>query len=646
MTQEIYITVDTSFTTLSNGFMVYSLDLGNGKKTEYWKQEKPHAPYLTMMAIGKFATVKDTWKDLEINYMVEPEYEPYAKNIFGNTPEMLTYFSELLNYEYPWDKYAQVVVRDYVSGAMENTSASIFMEALQVDDRELLDNNWDGIIAHELFHHWFGDLVTCESWSNLPLNESFANYSEYLWDEHKYGVDEADMNAIGEMDQYFREAQRKREPLIRYHYADKEDMFDSHSYAKGGRILHMLRNYVGDDAFFKSLSLYLHQNEYKTVEIHNLRLAFEEVTGEDLNWFFNQWFLNLGHPELIVEHSYDSTNQKIIVKVEQIQDTTYTPIYKLPTSIVFWVDGKKQHKNVLITERNHTFTFNSIKKPEALLFDGDQVLLAIIKHQKTEKEYINQYKLAHNYFTKFRALSYLGLPFDNTELGMSDNVCEVFLAATKDKAWGIRDLALQNLQNYKGTTHNDALYFRLKEMAMTEEKPVVRAEAIYMLAENYANKSAHEFEENIAHRSYSVSAEALNGYLKSEGTSKDMYLKQFIDSDKRAYISVISGYLAENPKKENLSWYDKKLADRSDISYDFLMNYASFLQNLDDTEIINSGIDQIKSIALDDNLQFWIKLGAFQSLLTFENNEKAENAMTEIKENEKNERLKQFYNYF
>lgn len=646
MTQEIYITTDTSFTTLSNGHLVYSVEIENGLKTDYWKQNQPHAPYLTMMAIGKFATVQDEWKDIEVNYLVEPEYEEFADDIFGNTPEMLTYFSELLDYEYPWDKYSQVVVRDYVSGAMENTSATIMMEALQVDDRELIDQHWDGIIAHELFHHWFGDLVTCESWSNLPLNESFANYSEYLWDEHKYGIDEADMNAIGEMDQYFREAQSIREPLIRYRYDDKEDMFDSHSYAKGGRILHMLRTYIDDEAFFKSLSLYLHQNEFKTAEIHNLRLAFEEITGEDLNWFFDQWFLNLGHPELIVKHSYDSINQQITVKVEQIQDTLYMPTYKLPTSIVYWVNGKKQTQNIMIDEREEIFTFNSMKKPEAVLFDGEQVLLAMVRHQKTQEEYIKQYELADKYFTKFRALNYLALPFKRAEKSMSDDICEVFLKATKDKAWGIRDLALQNLQTYEGEKHNDALYNRLKEMAFTEEKSTVRAEALYMLSEKYANKSTQAFEENIKHRSYSVSAEALNGYLKSGGGSKDLYLDEYINSDKQPYISVISDYLANNPKKENLMWFENRLEPGNEIGYDFLMNYASFLQNIEDVEIETKGIENIKNIALREDLPFWSKLGAFQALMTFEKNKVADAAMTEIKEKETNERLKQFYMYF
>ena len=193
-TEEIYITIENNFTTISNGLLIYSKDNGDGTKTDYWKQDKPHAPYLFMMTIGEFAEIKDTWRGKEVNYYVEEKYAPYARGVFGITPELLTFFSEKLGYEYPLDKYYQLAVRDYVSGAMENTSAAIFLEEIQLTDREQLDENWDYIIAHELFHHWFGDLVTCESWSNLALNESFANYSEYLWFEYKYGRDRASSN--------------------------------------------------------------------------------------------------------------------------------------------------------------------------------------------------------------------------------------------------------------------------------------------------------------------------------------------------------------------------------------------------------------------------------------------------------------------
>ena len=253
-TQEIFITTDTSFITLSNGKRIESKNNGDGTRTDHWKQEKPHAPYLFMMAVGKFSIVKDKWQNKPVYYYVEPAYEKYAKSIFGNTPEMMTFFSDLLQYPYPWVKYHQIVVRDYVSGAMENTSASLFMEELQADNRSLIDRNWDDFIAHELFHQWFGDLVTCESWANLPLNESFATYAEYLWFEHKYGKNVAEIKRQKEIESYLYEAQVKQKDLIRYNYTSKEAMFDNHSYAKGSTILHLLRNYVGDEAFLNRLT--------------------------------------------------------------------------------------------------------------------------------------------------------------------------------------------------------------------------------------------------------------------------------------------------------------------------------------------------------------------------------------------------------
>ena len=185
MTQEIKITVGSRYVTLSNGLLLSSKPNGDGTRTDYWKQTLPHAPYLAMMAIGEFAVVKDKWKGIDVDYYVEPAYEPHAKAIFGETPAMLDYYSDVLKLPYAWEKYSQVVVRDYVSGDMENTTATIHGEFLHRTDRELLDGDNERIIAHELFHHWFGDLVTCESWSNLPLNESFATYGEYMWLEHR-----------------------------------------------------------------------------------------------------------------------------------------------------------------------------------------------------------------------------------------------------------------------------------------------------------------------------------------------------------------------------------------------------------------------------------------------------------------------------
>jgi aminopeptidase N len=281
--------------------------------------------------------VKDSWNGKEVSYYVEPKYKDVASKIFGNTPEMIDFYSKTLGVQYPWPKYAQVIVRDYVSGAMENTSATIHGEFVQRNERQLIDESHQDIIAHELFHQWFGDLVTCESWSNLPLNESFATYGEYLWNDYKYGKLYADVKLYRQAKGYFGESKRKNVNMIRHYYDDKEDMFDAHSYNKGGAILHMLRAQVGDEAFFASLQKYLTKKAFGTAEIHDLRLAFEEVTGRDMNKFFNQWFLQSGHPVLDIKYSSDEDS--VYVDITQKHNADLGQVYNLPMKInVFYGD--------------------------------------------------------------------------------------------------------------------------------------------------------------------------------------------------------------------------------------------------------------------------------------------------------------------
>ncbi|HRF24258.1 MAG TPA: M1 family metallopeptidase, partial [Chitinophagaceae bacterium] len=316
-TEEILMTVPAKYITLSNGKLVSQKKNADGTRTDYWKMDLPHAPYLFFMGVGDFAKVTDKWKGKEVSYYVDKEYAPVARKIFGLTPEMISYFSKITGVEYPWVKYSQMTAHDYVSGAMENTTATLHSDAAQQDARELVDGNaWESTIAHELFHQWFGDYVTTESWSNITVNESFANYSETLWNEYKYGKDAGDEQNYTDMQGYLFSNSNKKD-LVRFYYSDKEDVFDAVSYNKGGRILHMLRNYVGDAAFFKALNLYLTTNKFKSAEAQQLRLAFEEVTGRDLNWFWNQWYYGSGQPALDIKYGYDAATKNASVIVNQ-----------------------------------------------------------------------------------------------------------------------------------------------------------------------------------------------------------------------------------------------------------------------------------------------------------------------------------------
>jgi len=477
-TQEIYITVEDKYVTLSNGDLVSSKLNKDGTRTDYWKQDLPHAPYLFMMAIGEYSIVKDSYtkKDgskIEVNYYVEPEHKEDARGIFGETPNMIGYFSELLDLEYPWDKYNQVVVRDYVSGAMENTGAVIFGEYVYKDKEDLLDGNDQSTIAHELFHHWFGDLVTCESWANLPLNESFANYSQYLWDEYRYGMDEADYQAEMEADGYFQSASYQGyHDLIWFDHFDKEDMFDGHSYNKGGRILHMLRSYLGDEAFFKGLNNYLTTNKYKAAEFHHLRLAFEEVSGEDLNWFFNQWFLGKGH--LILFTDYEVTDdQTILFKVKQRQNIEDFPIYKIPTQVLIWSGDEVVVHDIVIDELEQEFELSYSGEIKNIQIDPKQDLLAKIYEEKSADQFRHQFYNSKAYKSRMVGLRRASKSNTlETQNLLSD--------ALDDPFWNIR-IEAASIAYQLGCSNNDDIANKMLNLAKNDSISKVRAEMIQML---------------------------------------------------------------------------------------------------------------------------------------------------------------------
>ncbi|NBP04612.1 MAG: M1 family peptidase [Bacteroidetes bacterium] len=380
MTQRICMTIPDSMVSLSNGLKISIQKNNSGTRTDCWEQKLPHAPYLAMMAIGDWAEIQDKWRDKPVTYLVEKLYASRAKQIFGKTPEMMEFFSTYTGVDFPWDKYSQVVVRDFVSGAMENTSATVHMENLQTTEEEYRDETYEDYVSHELFHHWFGDLVTAESWSNITLNESFATYGEYLWREHKYGKAKAD-ELLEEFRLYTRlndvmgGADKK---LVRYQYHRYDDVFDVVSYQKGALILHMLRQEIGDAAFREGMKKYLTDNRFRAAEVDHLRLAMEAVTGRDLHPFFNQWYFTGNQPEINVSSSWDSINKTIRFDIDQTQNHRNT--YVLKTKILFTIKGKTHIQPVVINKRNQSFTFPLSEQPKFWLLDPDNQLLCKINY--------------------------------------------------------------------------------------------------------------------------------------------------------------------------------------------------------------------------------------------------------------------------
>ena len=496
-TQEIYITVPNKYVTLSNGALI-SQTKNAGSRTDYWKMDQKHAPYLFFMGVGAFEIIEDTYKDIAVNYYVEKEYAKYAKDIFGNTPEMMQFFSEKLGVDYPWNKYSQIVVRDYVSGAMENTTAVVHGEqALQMPGQLIDENKHENTIAHELFHHWFGDLVTSESWSNLTLNESFANYSEYLWQAYKYGEEAAEMH-LYENTKLYIEGQEAAKNLVRFNYVDKEDMFDLVSYNKGGAILHMLRSYVGDTAFFTSLKAYLNKYQFKAAEAHQLRLVFEEVTGKDLNWFFNQWYFGANHPKLTISYDYNILRKTVTINVRQLQAEKF----QFPLSLDIFEAGKRRRERVFIENNDASFTFDFKEQPALIQINADGVLLCEINENKVLSDYIFQLKNAKNYTHRREALVAVAKKQD-------DKVAfTAVVDALEDSSYKIRILALEKMDLINKFSKKNAIQ-KIIQIANDDKKTLVQAAAIETLGKLIDPELKQIFNKGLSSPSYAVLGKSL-----------------------------------------------------------------------------------------------------------------------------------------
>ena len=503
-TQEIYMTVPDKYVTLSNGIMKSSTKESGGLRTDHWVMDKKHAPYLFFMGVGEYAVVKDKWRNIEVDYYVEKEYEPFAKQIFGNTPEMIEFFSKRLSYDYPWSKYAQITGRDFVSGAMENTTATLHQESAQQKPGDLIDENrWEDTIAHELFHHWFGDLVTAESWSNLTVNESFANYSQYLWNEHKYGKDIADYGLMKEIRGYMMDPSNISKDLVRFNYHSREDMFDGVSYNKGGAILHMLRNYLGDDAFFAGLTDYLKTNEFGTGEAHQLRLSLEKVSGKDLNWFFNQWYFGNGNPKISYTTSFEPVKKEVTITLSQNQ---IGQNFQFPLSIDIFENGKPTRKNVWVSAKEkNDFTFQVSKNPDLVNLNSDGVLLAEITDTKTPEQFLIQYQNSTQFLSRYKAV-------ENAIENLTKNpaALKTVVAALKDSNFRIRGKALVGLDLSKPDQAKAALA-EVEKMASSDPKTLVQGAAISALGKIKDKKYLPLFEKGMNAVSNSVKANSLAG---------------------------------------------------------------------------------------------------------------------------------------
>jgi aminopeptidase N len=591
-TDEISMTVPAKYVTLSNGRLASQKTNADGTRTDTWKMELPHSVYLFMMAVGDFKIYHDKWRDKPVDYYLESKYAPYAKQIFGNTPEMMEFYSTTLGVDYPWNKYAQIVVRDYVSGAMENTTATLHGEQVQKTARELIDSYDDESqidIAHELFHQWFGDYVTCESWSNLTVNESFADFSEMLWAQHKFGKDEADAHSYMAMTSYLRTPGAASKDLVRFHYDDKEDVFDVVTYQKGGRILNMLRTYLGDAAFFKGLNIYLKTNAFKNGEAQQLRLALEEASGLDLNWYFNQWYYGAGNPSLTISYKWDDASKTETVYLAQTQKGQ---TFILPFAVDIYAGGKMERHKVWMRDLADTLTFHSDSKPELVNVDGDKVMLADKKDAKTLNEYVFQYFNAPLYLDRFEAIT--AAAATQSDKGAQ----KVLIAALNDKYYGLRIKAIRALDMTNDDVRNAAQPM-LVLLVQTDKNTLVQAAAIGVLAKLKAAGMMNLFKQALTSQSYAVDAAALNA-IAALDPKQALPLAKTFEKDNRGplTIAMMNVYATVGTDAEWPHVYESFTNGNPQTKFGMTRSLAAMIGRLTSAEYAQQGITGIKDLGV------------------------------------------------
>jgi len=394
-TSETRCTVPADWTVIGNGLITGNKLTPDGKKRTFqWTMKIPHATYLLTLCGGPFDIKRDSWEGVQLWYVVPRGEGKYIDDTFGDTKDMLSFYSKILGYKYCWPKYAQDAMYDF-GGGMENASATTLGSGEITEKREGF-RTAASVNSHELGHQWFGDTVTCKDWGDTWLNESFATVMQFLYFEHSRGKNAYDREIDNAIRSYLAEAQRYKRPLSTKMYTTPISMFDSHTYPKGGVILHTLRKFLGDDNFFAGLNLYLHTNEHHPVESAQLRRAFIEATGINVEPFWAQWIEKPGHP--VLDYTWKQEGGKTSITIKQTQDTSNgTPTYDIPAHVAVISGGQVTRLPVRIHEKEETIDLPVNGTADAIILDPDHDFLREIPTLHTNpKETMATFRYAPN----------------------------------------------------------------------------------------------------------------------------------------------------------------------------------------------------------------------------------------------------------
>ncbi|NJM73661.1 MAG: M1 family metallopeptidase [Scytonema sp. RU_4_4] len=506
-TSEIRIRVPKPLIAISNGELIATEEQGDDK-IYHWSQQQVHPTYLMTLAVGDFAEIRDEWNGIPVTYYVEKGREEDAKRSMGKTPQMIEFLSEKYGYPYPYPKYAQVCVDDFIFGGMENTSATLLTERCLLDEKAALDNrNTESLVVHELAHQWFGDLVVIKHWSHAWIKEGMASYSEVLWTEHEYGTQEAAYYRLQEARSYLAEdSTRYRRPMVTHVYREAIELYDRHIYEKGSCVYHMIRAQLGEELFWKAIQTFVRDNAHTSVETVDLLRAIEKATGRNLLFLFDQYVYRGGHPDFKVAYSWDGDSKmaKITVTQTQAKIGNNSDLFDLKIPIGFGYTkqedtetrGQKDKGNASLTlslptstnlktftvrvnEQEQSFYFPFEEKPQFISFDVGNNFLKTVSLEYPVPELKAQLEFDPNPISRIIAAEALA------KKGGLEALKALSAALKNDSFWGVRVEVAKQLAEITLDQVFDELVIGLKDKNAYVRRAVVEALAKIKTHESY-----------------------------------------------------------------------------------------------------------------------------------------------------------------
>src|SRR5882672_1103864 len=481
LTTETILTVPAAWVTIANGKLIGVRDAGNGMKTWSWQESVPSSTYLITVVAGEFDELKETWRGKPVTYYAPKGRGDRLKINYGRTPQMLELFTKKLGVDYAWEKYAQVMVDDFVAGGMENSSATTNTSSSLVHPALAPEypTGQDGLIAHELGHQWFGDLVTCKDWGNIWLNEGFATFMEYLWMENYFPKEQSEYERWTSVREWFEQDNLWAKPIVRHDFDDSSE-FDGNAYGKGGLVLYMLRHQLGEGAFYRGLRHYLEVNRGKNVVTADLAKAIDEETHTNVDQFFTEWVYGAGAPKFDLSYSYDDAKHQVILKVKQTQKFEgRVGLFRTPTDVEITTASGAKSYPITVSKAEEAFSFPAESAPTMVLFDKGGQILKDAEFHKEKKEWLYQLKNASEVADRADAVVALGKLKDDADVDAA-----LGEASRTDKAWGVRATAADTL----GERKTPAAAKQLLEALNSATEPWVRSRITTALG-NFAGNS-------------------------------------------------------------------------------------------------------------------------------------------------------------